>query len=391
MIASSNGDTIATANVGSFLARQWEAKSAWVTSHSTEIVIGMVVGTLVYFALHFVKSYAAKRTRKVDQSPTEGDDYTLTAIFWRAISKTNEFVIFILALRIVSGVAEAPAFLGRVVTVFFTIAMAFQVAVWVREIILGFVYRKSGDSDHESLANALTIIRLLVSVAVFAIATIVILDNLGVDVTGLVAGLGIGGIAIGLAAQGIFSDLFAALAVIFDKPFKKGEVIGFDGVFATVENIGLKSTRLRSVSGEEVVISNANLLDKRIENFTRLNRRRTRFAIGVIYQTPPEKARRIPEILKEIVTAHDAAFVRAGFIGFGDSSIDFQLDFDIMSTDFEVVFAGRHAIGLDILDRFNREDIEFAYPTQTTFTAAPDGEMIMPYPPGGFLAVAPDT
>ena len=121
---------------------------------------------------------------------------------------------------------------------------------------------------------------------------------------------------------------------------------------------------------------------------TRLARRRTRFGIGVIYQTKPDDARRIPSLLKKIVEDNDAVFVRCGFVGFGDSSINFELDFDIMSSEYDVVYQGRHIIGLAILQAFNEEGLEFAYPTQTTFTSAPDGEMIMPYPEGGFAVLA---
>ncbi|MGQ3180267.1 MAG: mechanosensitive ion channel family protein, partial [Blastomonas fulva] len=201
---------------------------------------------------------------------------------------------------------------------------------------------------------------------------------------------GIGGIAIGLAAQGIFSDLFAALSIIFDKPFKRGETIGFDTTTATVEKIGLKSARLRSVTGEEIIISNTNLLSKQIINYTRLNRRRTRYMIGLVYQTPPDRARLVPAMLREIVEQGSGVFVRCGFVGFGASSIDFELDFDVMSSDFEVVFEARHRIGLSILERFNAEGLEFAYPTQTSFTAAPDGRFVLPYPEGGYSLAAED-
>lgn len=363
---------------GATLTRTWDGAIAWISAHTTEILIAFAVGTAIYFALHAIKRFANGRARKID------DPYHLGAIVWRVLGKTSELVILITAIRLVSSYARAPAPVERTITVLFTIAAVMQVAIWAREAILGVIQRRAGAGEHDTLENALTLIRLIVSVVVFAIAFIVVLDNLGIDVTGLVAGLGIGGIAIGLAAQGIFSDLFAALAVIFDKPFRRGDVIQVDGIVATVETIGLKSTRLRATTGEEVILANAKMLDQRIDNFTRLNRRRTRFGIGVIYQTKPAEARRIPDMLRTIVEANDAVFVRAGFVGFGDSALDFELDFDIMSTDFEVVFAGRHAIGLAIFEAFNEAGLEFAYPTQTTFTSAPDGTMIMPYPPGGF-------
>lgn len=374
MTTGTTADSATAQSFGATLTSGWDVAIAWISAHTTEILIAFAVGTAIYFALHAIKRFANTRARKID------DPDHIGAIVWRILGKTSELVILITAIRLVSSYARAPAPIERTIAILFTIAAVMQVAIWAREAILGVIQRRAGAGEHDTLENALTLIRLIVSVVVFAIASIVVLDNLGIDVTGLVAGLGIGGIAIGLAAQGIFSDLFAALAVIFDKPFRRGDVIQVEGIVATVETIGLKSTRLRATTGEEVILANAKMLDQRIDNFTRLNRRRTRFGIGVIYQTPPAQARTIPAMLRTIVEANDAVFVRAGFVGFGDSALDFELDFDIMSTDFEVVFAGRHAIGLAIFEAFNEAGLEFAYPTQTTFTSAPDGTMIMPYP-----------
>ncbi|WP_164115988.1 mechanosensitive ion channel family protein [Sphingorhabdus sp. Alg239-R122] len=364
-------------HIGEFFA----GKKQWIIENQFEILVAVAIGTLIYFALVFLCKYAKSYAARLD------DPLRFRAIIGRTVGKTGYVFILILAIRLVTGFANTPSGIERIISFLFIIIAAYQVAVWARELILGFVERRASEGeDHssETLVNAMAIIRLIVTISLFAIASIVVLDNLGVDVTGLIAGLGIGGIAIGLAAQGIFSDLFAALAIIFDKPFKRGEMIQYDDTIATVEKTGLKSTWLRSVTGEKIVISNTNLLDKEIINYTRLEHRRTRFKIGVIYQTSPEKARNIPQILKEIVEANNAKFIRAGFISFGDSSIDFELDFDIVSDDFEVVFEGRHIIGLEILQKFNELGYEFAYPTQTTFTAGPDGAMVLPYPEGGY-------
>jgi small-conductance mechanosensitive channel len=360
---------------------------AWISAHAVEIAIAVGVGTAIYLALAYVQRHARKYAER------QPDRLSLAAIVGRTLAKTKQYFLIMISARLVVGFSEAPDGIVRIVTFLFTVAAVFQVAIWAREIILGMIERRasgSEDAGSETLANAMSLIRLLVTVVLFAIAAIMVLDNLGVNVTGLIAGLGIGGIAIGLAAQGIFSDLFAALSIIFDKPFKRGETIGFDTTTATVEKIGLKSARLRSITGEEIIISNTNLLGKQIINYTRLNRRRTRYRIGLVYQTAPDRARQVPGMLKEIVEQAGGVFIRCGFVGFGASSIDFELDFDIMSSDFEVVFEGRHRIGLAILERFNAEKLEFAYPTQTTFTAAPDGRMIMPYPEGGFPVTVQD-
>ncbi|WP_447525344.1 mechanosensitive ion channel family protein [Parasphingorhabdus sp. NYA22] len=367
-------------DIGETIQRVIVDGSSWLTNHYVEMIFALIIGAGIFFLLGAIKRLAVRYVRH---------NHGLTGyrtIIGTAISRTSKFFMLMVSAELVVNFSSTPSSIDRVVHVLFTISAVLQVAIWLREIILGLIIRKtSQDPDqHETLENAMTLIRLLVTFVLFAIAAIMILDNLGVDVTGLIAGLGVGGIAIGLAAQGIFSDLFAALSIIFDKPFRRGETITYDNTIGTIEKIGLKSTRLRAVTGEEIIISNTNLLDKEIVNMTRLARRRTRFGIGVIYQTKPDEARRIPGLLKKIVEDNDAVFIRSGFVGFGDSSINFELDFDIMSSEYDVVYEGRHTIGLAILQTFNEQGLEFAYPTQTTFTAAPDGEMILPYPEGGY-------
>lgn len=309
----------------------------------------------------------------------------MRAIAGRVLVKTRRWFMAMVAARLVSEFAATPPALDNTIAFIFTITTVLQVAIWVREVILGIVEYRTQTSEHsaEMLGSAMSLIRIAVTVAVFAIALVVVLDNLGVNVTGLVAGLGIGGIAIGLAAQDIFKELFAALAIIFDKPFVRGDAIQYDATSGTVEKIGLKTTRVRAVTGEEKIISNSLLLDKEISNLTRLYKRRVKFPIGIIYQTPPHVAARIPEMLGEVVEAHGAEFVRAGFVGFGASSLDFEVEFDVPSPDWEVVHASRHVTGVAILARFNDEGIAFAYPTQTSFTAAPDGELILPHANAG--------
>jgi small-conductance mechanosensitive channel len=220
---------------------------------------------------------------------------------------------------------------------------------------------------------------LLVTFALFAIALIVVLDNLGVNVTGLVAGLGVGGIAIGLAAQGIFADLFAALAIIFDRPFRRGDVISYDTSTGTVEEIGLKSTRIRGTNGEQRIISNKNLLDKEITNNTKRDRRRIVFTLGVAYETPVDVLAAIPDMMKTIVEANDATFVRAGFTNFAPSTLDFAVEFDSPHQDFQHSFDARHTVGLAILRKLNDEGINLPFPIQTAYTAAPDGTYVLPY------------
>lgn len=351
----------------------WDSSVAWVESHWLQIGIAIGVGLIIYFLLSMIRTFALKRAQSAP------GQFTLTDIVGRVIHKTKSLVLAIISIRLVAGYAQPPALVLQLIQFVFTIAVVMQVAIWAREIVLGLIQRRAADGHNETLSNAMGIIRLLISVALFAIAAIVILDNMGVNVTGLVAGLGIGGIAIGLAAQGIFSDLFASLSIIFDRPFRVGETIKYDMSTATVERIGLKSTRLRSVNGELLVISNTNLLAKEITNFAHLHRRRITFTIGVVYQTSPQMLRDLPALLEEQVRAAGQEFIRSSFLTFGPSSLDFELLFDVFSDDYDVVTAARTDIAIRLFEAMAGAGYEFAYPTQTTFTAAPDGTMIMPY------------
>lgn len=355
------------------LRQWWDSSVHWVDTHWLQIGIAVATGLIIYAALSMARRFALKHALSA------GDELTLTHIAGRVIHKTKSAVLAIVAIRMVAGTANPPEMILQIIRFVFTIAVVMQVAIWAREIILGLIQRRAADGHNETLANAMGIIRLLISVALFAVAGIVILDNMGVNVTGLIAGLGIGGIAIGLAAQGIFSDLFASLSIIFDRPFRVGETIKYDTSTATVERIGLKSTRLRSVNGELLVISNTNLLAKEITNFAHLHRRRVTFTIGVIYQTTPEMLRELPALLEEQVKAAGQEFIRSSFVTFGPSSLDFELLFDVFTEEFEAVVAARTDVAIRLFEAMAAAGYQFAYPTQTTFTAAPDGTMIMPY------------
>ena len=302
-------------------------------------------------------------------------------VIGRVLHKTTIIFMVATALDVVGSYAALPVRIQRPFDIFFIIAFALQGAIWARELVLGVIGRNVGENPAETaVGNALAVIRVLVSVALFAIAIVVILANLGVNVTGLVAGLGIGGIAIGLAAQGIFSDLFAALSILFDKPFKRGDTIQFDQTTGTVERIGLKTTRVRSVNGEQVVMANTKLLERQIHNFAGGRTRRCSLPFGLVYQTEPDDLEKVHSLAKAAVEGRKGCkLVRCALLAFGASSIDFELIFDVASTDQNKVAGDRAAVGMAILRSFSEHGLKFAYPTQTTFTAAPDGTMVMPY------------
>ncbi len=354
----------------------WTSSAEWIGDHWLQVAIAIAVGTGVALALLWLRSLGPRLAHR----SASGAGWS--AILGRAIQRTGTFFIIMVAAKLVSGYTDPPLIVTKTIDFLFTLAAVFQAAIWARELILGAIEHRTKSENYsgEALMNAMGLIRLLVTIVVFAIALVVVLDNLGVNVTGLVAGLGVGGIAIGLAAQGIFADLFAALAIIFDRPFRRGDSISYDSSSGTVEEIGLKSTRVRGINGEERVISNKNLLDKEIINNSQRDRRRTKLAIGVAYETNPDLLDRLPQILREVVEQQDEVFVRCGFVQFGASSVDFELEFDTSHADYQKAYDARTKVGLAVFRRLGAEGISIPYPTQTTFTAAPDGRLVLPYP-----------
>jgi small-conductance mechanosensitive channel len=344
---------------------------------------GVLVGALVAAAIVALMLIARLIGQRMVVRDSEGETQKLgwRSVIGSVLAKTTIFFMVMAAIDIVATYAQPPARAQRLVDVGFTVAFALQGAIWARELILALIARRVGNGTTESaLGNATAIIRVLVSVALFALAIVVILDNLGVNVTALVAGLGIGGIAIGLAAQGIFSDLFAALAILFDRPFRRGDMVRYGTTTGTVEKIGLKTTRLRGVGGEQVIMANTKLLEQELHNVTDARVRRIFLPFGLVYQTPGETIERLQEIVTQPVeSVKNCKVVRCCATAFGPSSIDCELVYDDRSRDPDTLARHKSAIIIAIKRTFEREGVEFAYPTQTTYTAAPDGTLVMPY------------
>jgi small-conductance mechanosensitive channel len=353
---------------------------AWTAQNASDIALALAVAAGIVVLLYGVRALVLRACKQL------GPNHAFAEVFLNVVRKTRLWFLVALAAELVQGYLHPPQDVAKTVGFLFTVAAALQVAIWARSLILGMIALRTSDheGDASGLASAMSIIRLLVSIAVFAIAAIVILDNLGANVTGLVAGLGIGGIAIGLAAQGIFSDLFAALSILFDKPFRIGDVITYQGkegpVTGTVRKIGLKSTRILSLTGELRIIGNTQLLAQEVTNYTGRQMFRFHLVVGVIYQTDPAVLAEIPGLMEAAAERAGHRFVRAAFRTFGPSSIDFDFLFEVDSGDPLEAHAAQERVAFGLLGLFRERGVEFAYPTQTTFTAAPDGTMIMPYP-----------
>jgi small-conductance mechanosensitive channel len=343
----------------SFIRDSW----IWVQAHWLNILIAGGIATAIVLALYAVRGWGLRLCKRGDGA---ANWYT---IFGRAVAKTGSFFIFMVAIRLVSGYASPPPAVATTVLFLFTISAVFQAAIWVREVIFGLIeHRTTSESYHGAgFSSAIGIIRLLVSIVLFAIATVMVLSNLGVNVTGLVAGLGIGGIAIGLAAQGIFGDLIAALSIIFDRPFRLGDNIKFGSSEGLVEAIGLKSTRIRGPSGEQRIISNRKLLDNEILNTTNRVRNRFKYVFNLGYATAPETVERLPQILREAVESQGYTLNHGGLTGFSPSGLDYDVEFESKGVDFPP--EARDKVAAAILARFREHGITFAYPTQVNLVA----------------------
>lgn len=204
--------------------------------------------------------------------------------------------------------------------------------------------------------------------ALWVIGLLLILSNLGVNITSLVAGLGIGGIAIALALQSVLGDLFSSFAIYFDKPFQIGDFIVVGESAGTVEKIGIKTTRIRSTTGEELIISNQELTSARIKNYKRLKARRALFTIGVLYETPVEKLRKIPDFIKKIIeSVPKTRFDRVHFKELADFSLNFEVSFYVESNEYQEFLDTQQEVFLQMMEVFAKEGISFAYPTQTLY------------------------
>jgi small-conductance mechanosensitive channel len=357
------------------IASSWGDLTHWFTNHGSRIAVAAIMAAGLLAALTLLRWFGNRWAN----APKARESWR--GVIGRAIGAMRIWFMAILAIRIVTGVAIAPPELATPVARIFLVAAVLQAALILRKLVLGAVELKAAEADPAgSLGSAMSLIRVLLSAGIAAVAVILILANLGVDVTSLIAGLGIGGIAIGLAAQGIFSDLFAALTILFDKPFRKGDVIRWDQNAGSVERIGLKSTRIRSLTGEEIIISNANLLNKELRNFTRLETRRIVQPLSLVYSTPPALLAQLPALLETAINAAPGcSFVRAGVDGFSASSLDVQLVYDVRAEEQGEILMLKDAVNRGILACFAEHGLAFAYPTQTTYTAAPDGTLVMPW------------
>ena len=315
--------------------------------------------------LILLEKLVIRRLRKItEKSETKIDD----AIF-RIAEKTIVPLLYLGAFYLAVKYLTLTPVIDKLVHSFVIIILAVQFTRLILGVVIYFLeeawLKEEGKVSGRKISKGIV---TLTKIGVWGIAIIFILDNLGYNVSAVVAGLGISGIAVALAAQTILGDLFNYFVILFDRPFKSGDFIIVGDFLGVVEHIGIKTTRIKSLWGEEVVFSNSDLTGSRVKNYKKMERRRVMFKLGVIYQTTLEQIKKIPKIIRGLIEkVDDTIFDRAHFQGYGDFSLDIEVVYYVMGNDYNKYMDIQQQINFAIKEAFEKEGIEFAYPTQQLY------------------------
>lgn len=338
---------------------------AWLLALAVSAVVFTVVATLRRILFIRAKAFAERKR----------DGFL--AVLPRLAMKISILVALALALAAASVFLVLPAAAEKVIRVVVVIALAVQALLWTT-VLIDFAiaefqrrHKSPNEAENASLATSMWAVRIVGLILVYSTILLLALQNLGVDVTAMIAGLGVGGIAVALAVQNILGDLFASLSIVLDKPFVVGDFIIVGDKLGTVEKIGIKTTRIRALSGEQLVFSNSDLLNSRIQNFKRMNERRIVFSFGVQYDTPLDLLQQMPGIVRKAIEDQPRTRIdRAHFKAFGPSSLDFEAVYFMLVPDFGAYMDTQQAINFQLLQRFRELGISFAFPTTTLHVAS---------------------
>jgi len=293
----------------------------------------------------------------------------LPQILADTVRRTSGLVILVISLDAGSQSLTLPRAVESLLRSLVVVVALIQVGIWAHFLAARLAsYYLTRQADGKDLTSGLGVLTVVARVLVWTGVVLLILDNLGFNITTLVAGLGIGGIAIALAAQHILGDLFASVSILLDKPFRVGEFIIVGDLMGSVEYIGLKTTRIRSLSGEELVFSNSDLLSSRLRNYKTMRERRVVFTIGVEYSTPYEKVKRIPQLIREIIQSTAGTRVdRSHFSTYAESSLNFETVYYVLDPDYNRYMDIQQEVNLRIFEAFQNEGIVFAFPSRTVY------------------------
>lgn len=321
-----------------------------------------LIGIIV---IQIFKRFLLKRLRKWAKRTTTTIDDFLIRMIEKELLPLFYFGAFYVSIQVLTlnpALEKGINVLGLILLTIF--GVRFLLAVIVYGLENYWVKKEKDVAKKQGLKGIL----MTVKVIVWGLAIIILLDNFGIKVSALIAGLGIGGVAIALAAQSILGDLFSYFSIFFDRPFEIGDFIIVGDLLGTVEHIGIKTTRVRSLGGEQLVFSNTDLTNSRVRNYKRMDRRRVVFRLGVTYETGLRELKEIPVVITNIIKGiDDTVFDRAHFFSYGDFSLVFEVVYYVIGSDYNKYMDIQQEINLKIKEEFEKHRIEFAYPTQTLY------------------------
>jgi len=338
---------------------------------SYDMMVAGTVSALVLTTLLVVKAFIARQLHRLVQAGR------LRFLSYPEQILDATRLPFLLAVSLLAGISQMgiPEPYNKWVQYAWIVILVSQIAMWGNRMITVSVERafERQRQANPAAATHLMLAGLVGRIVLWSIAALVTLDNLGFNITTLMASLGIGGIAVALAVQNILGDVFSSVSIALDKPFVIGDFIVVDNFMGTVEYVGMKTTRLRSLGGEQIIFSNTELLKNRIRNYKRMQERRVAFEFGVAYETPLEEVKCIPELVRDIVAADQLAtrFDRAHFKSYGDSALLFEVVYYVLDPDYNKYMDIQQGINLALLREFRARGIAFAYPTQTLHIVPP--------------------
>jgi small-conductance mechanosensitive channel len=337
--------------------------AAYMGNTLWQLAVAAAVALGAFFILLLIRGAVRARYEKLAATPqTEFLELPL-----RVASRTTVLTIAIGSLFLGAQWLKLPPAVSTAALTIFTIAIFWQVGLWATVAVIAALTNRQRITD-AAAASSLGIISFLARVTIWAFVLLLTLDNLGIQIKPLLAGLGIGGIAVALAAQNILGDLFASLSITLDRPFVVGDSLQVDDFNGSVEYIGVKSTRLRSLSGEQIIMPNANLLSSRVRNYSRMSQRRVVINISVDQQTPVEKLQQIAGKLRELIESHQPIkFDRSHFAKIGASSFDFEAVYIVLTADYARHMDILQDINLRLVEWFDREDIVFSTPQRVYY------------------------
>jgi small-conductance mechanosensitive channel len=328
----------------------------------TEWLIAGVAGVVVWASLWILRDLIASRYKKYSSA----NNPTLVRLVAYLIGNTTQILFLAVALDVARESLTLPDRIRHIWSNAVMILILVQVGLWAGRAVRFYLEMKELERGADRVfAGSLDIINFVARILIWSLLILVALDNLGVNITALLAGLGVGGVAVALALQNVLGDLFASLSIALDKPFVIGDNLTIDTFIGKVEHIGIKTTRLRSEGGEQIILSNADILKSRVRNFGRLSQQRILATIRLTYDTPADKLKAMPKLLENIVREHaQARFERCHLKSLGESSFQFELSYFVQQPSINPMLDLQQAVNFRIIDELCRLGVHFAYPTQ---------------------------